>query len=466
MAKNLVLKSYQKELINFTLKTPRCGLFLPMGTGKTTIALHVVSYLKLLGKIKGKTLVLSKKKIVEHSWPQELQKWPELKTLSISVVAGDEFARKKALKKEVDIYAINYENLQWLCDIYDNNWKFTVIIADEATALSNFRLKQGGKRSQRLAKHAFSKIERFILLTGTPTANSLTKIWGMMWFLDEGLRLGRSYAAFSRRWFYKSGRFGTEIAFSHAKDEIPRVISDICVSLDNKKYFTLKEPIINKIKVELPIEAKKIYRDIQNEALSELKIQSLDGLTETFNILSKNMAVRLGKCLQASNGTIYVDETGDFREIHTVKLEALAKIINDLGDKQVLVAYHYKSDLKRLRQHFPQGKTLGEGKGVLEAWNAGKLPILFINPASDGYGLSLQDGGHVIIFFTIYWDLESHDQAIERIGAMRQAQSGYERPVFIYYILAKNTIDELVYQRLLSKRGVQAKLLKKLEFSK
>jgi SNF2 family DNA or RNA helicase len=50
-------------------------------------------------------------------------------------------------------------------------------------------------------------------------------------------------------------------------------------------------------------------------------------------------------------------------------------------------------------------------------------------------------------------------QIIERIGPMRQKQAGFDRPVFVHYIMAKNTVDDMVYERLQSKKTVQEILL-------
>lgn len=100
---------------------------------------------------------------------------------------------------------------------------------------------------------------------------------------------------------------------------------------------------------------------------------------------------------------------------------------------------------------------------TIEDWNAGKIPILLAHPASAGHGLNLQDGGNIIAFFGHWWNLEERDQIIERIGPVRQAQAGYDRPVFIYDIVAADTVDELVMARRESKRSVQDILLEAMK---
>ncbi|WP_259345132.1 hypothetical protein [Candidatus Liberibacter sp.] len=111
----------------------------------------------------------------------------------------------------------------------------------------------------------------------------------------------------------------------------------------------------------------------------------------------------------------------------------------------------------------PEGRKLDKDPKTIHDWNSGKIPILFAHPASCGHGLNLQHGGNILVFFSLWWDLETHQQMIERLGVTRQRQSGYNRPVYIYSIVAKDTIDELVEVRLKTKASVQDILLTSLK---
>ncbi len=88
--------------------------------------------------------------------------------------------------------------------------------------------------------------------------------------------------------------------------------------------------------------------------------------------------------------------------------------------------------------------------------------MLLAHPASCGHGLNLQDGGNILVFFSRGWDLEEHEQIIERIGPTRQKQAGHPRPVYIYNIVADGTLDMAVAERLATKRGVMDILLEKV----
>jgi len=94
------------------------------------------------------------------------------------------------------------------------------------------------------------------------------------------------------------------------------------------------------------------------------------------------------------------------------------------------------------------------------------VPLLFAHPASAGHGLNLAEGGNILAFFSLNWNLEEHLQIIERIGPMRQAQAGLNRPVFVHYLMARNTVDDMILERLRSKKTVQEVLLEALKRKK
>lgn len=144
--------------------------------------------------------------------------------------------------------------------------------------------------------------------------------------------------------------------------------------------------------------------------------------------------------------------------MHDVKLQVLDEIIQS-ADAPVLVAYQFISDRERILRNFRQARVLDKNPQTLADWNAGRIQVLVAHPASAGHGLNMQDGGNILVFFGLGWNLEEHDQMVERIGPVRQKQAGHDRPVFIHYILARATVDEMIRERLETKREVQDILL-------
>ncbi|HFE9865471.1 DEAD/DEAH box helicase [Acinetobacter baumannii] len=448
----------QKMIIDFILDHPRCAIYSGMGTGKTSATLTALDILNIIEP--GATLVIAPLLVANQTWPDEVKKWCHLQDVKIIPIIGKPEQRVRALKTKADIYTVNYENLPWLVSFLGTDWFFTKVVADESTKLKGFRVSQGSVRARALGKVAHTKVKRFIELTGTPSPNGIKDLWGQCWFLDRGERLGTSFTAFTDRWF-QSVSVGVDrnaiqlVPFEHSQKEIQDRLKDICISIEAKDYFDIKEPITATLEVELKGKARKLYDDMEKEMFIELS-NSVE--VEAFNAASKTI-----KCLQIASGAIYTDESGAYQAVHDLKIQALESVIEEAAGMPVLVSYHFKSDLDRLLKAFPQGRHLNKDPQIIRDWNAGKIPVLFAHPASAGHGLNLQDGGNILVFFSHWWDLEQYQQIVERIGPTRQAQAGHDRPVFIYHIVAKDTMDEVVMERRESKREVQDLLMESMK---
>lgn len=451
----MTLRPYQKSMISFVQQNKRCLLWSFMGSGKTVAMLTAVENLSVVEDIYP-ILVIAPLRVAQTTWPNEVREWSHLRHLRVSVITGSPAQRGKAVDKRADIYTINYEGLPWLVEHLGDRWPFGMIVADESTRLKGFRTRQGGKRAKALSKVAF-RSPRFVGLSGTPVSNGIIDIWGQAYFCDQGARLMRTFRAFANRWF-RSVQVGQDfraiklVPHEHSQGEIEDKLSDICLSLNAKDHFDLKDPIVNILRVTLPPAAEKMYRDMEREMYIELHD------VEAVNAASKTI-----ECLQLANGAIYTDDKGAWAPVHDMKLQALESIIEEAAGAAILVAYNFKSDLARLTQRFPQAKVLGKDPQIITDWNTGKIPLLFLHPKSAGHGLSLQHGGNILVFFGIDWNLEERLQVIERIGPVRQLQSGYDRPVFLHYIIAEKTIDEVVLARVDEKKTVLDSLMEAMK---
>lgn len=453
-------RPYGALITNHILDVVRCGVWAGMGMGKTVSTLNALDLLELAEP--GPALVCAPLRVAQSTWPDEAAKWAHLRNIAVTPIVGDVKARERAVLRAFDfsasVFTINYENLPWLMDLlgrWKRPWPFRKIVADESTKLKGFRLRQGTQRARALGRVAHKHAAHFVELTGTPSPNGLQDLWGQAWYLDQGQRLGRTFDAFRQRWFRPSfDGYGIE-PLPFAQEQIEDAMRDLCLSLDARDWFDLKEPIVNTIRVDLPAKARALYDDMEKAMFAQIGEHEV----EAFNAAAKTM-----KCLQLANGAAYVGEDGaQWAEVHDVKLQALDEAIEEAAGMPVLVAYHFKSDLARLLKAFPKGRQLDKDPQTLRDWNAGKIPVLFAHPASAGHGLNLQDGGNILVFFSVNWNLEEHQQIIERIGPTRQMQAGHDRPVFIHYILARDTVDEIVLARIETKREVQDLLLEALK---
>lgn len=460
--KKYVAKEYHNLIIDFVLEHDRCAIWASMGAGKTGAVLTVIDRQLIMGDERPK-LVLAPLLVAKTTWEDEALKWEHTRGIRVVPIVGNELERRRAMATKAEVYTTNYENIPWLVEYWGDRWPYETVIADESTKLKSFRLKQGSIRAQALAKVAHSKVRNFIELTGTPAPNGLRDLWGQVWMLDAGKRLGRTYTAFEKRWFHTTrfGDYPVPVLMDHSEKEIHTSLKDICLTINAADWVDLKEPIVVNKYVQLPNRAMELYKQMEDEFFIELEGHGIEAATA---------AVKSGKLLQLANGAIYLDpatiDDNDpravkFKEVHDGKLQALESIINEASGMPVLVATNFRSDQERLTKAFPKGRVLTSANGhvLMPLWNAGKIPLMFTHPASAGHGLNLQDGGNILVFFGLGWNLEHRLQVIERIGPMRQLQSGYNRPVFIYNIIAQDTIDELVLERMEGKKSVQDILL-------
>lgn len=438
---------------------PRCALFAKPGMGKTTMVMTFLEHLHNVWGEAAPTLVLGPKRVAQHVWTDESRKWKHLSGLDVVSMVGTQAERLAALRADVPVKTINYDNLPWLVE-HAKPWPFRTVVADESTRLKNFRLKQGGARARALGQVAHKLPDRWINLTGTPSPNGLVDLWGQTWFLDEGARLGRTFSSFEERYFawkraadaMKKGKDGVkQIILPYAHELIHEKLADICLTLDPKDWFDLKDPIPNVIRVDLPKSARALYRELEKEMF--VRLETGDEI-EAFNAASLTM-----KCLQFANGALYLEDGKTWREQHNEKLDALESLIEEQAGAPLLVAYHFKSDLARLKARFPDGLDLSIDADMAAA-KAGEGRVWFGHPAGMGHGVDgLQEHCCDVAFFGHWWDLEQHDQVIERVGPMRQLQAGKDRAVTVHYIVAHDTVDDVVMARRGGKRAVQDLLL-------
>ena len=448
-------RPWQPPALQHLAEHPRCALYLNMGGGKSATVLTTVAAADLMDE--SPVLVLAPKRVAKSTWPDEVRKWNHLSHLSVSVAVGTAEERKRALMRDADIYTANYDIVPDLVDFYGDAWPFRTVVADECTRLKSFRLRQGGKRAAALAKIAHTKVSRWINLTGTPAPNGYLDLWGSTWFLDRGHRLGRTFDAYRSRWFKPPlGQFGTWTLMPHAEAEINARIKDICITIDPRDYgLDLAEPINTVVEVELPARVRAHYKEMERHFFTEIGEHEIEAV---------HAGAKSQKLLQFTAGAVYTDaERTRWEVVHDEKIEALRSIVEEASGAPVLVAYQHRSDLPRLLKAFPGARELDDKKATEDAWNRGEIPMLLAHPQSAGHGLNLQHGGNIIAYFSLNWSLENHQQILERIGPLRQMQSGYDRPVYQYFIIAKNTIDEDVLERHASKRSIQDILLEAMK---
>ena len=456
-------RPYQLPMIDFLHEHPRSALWVPMGLGKTSATLTALNELDMIGET-NPVLVLAPLRVCKEVWPAEIRKWDHLRGMRSSLVIGNVKQRRQALAKDAKIYITNYEQIPWLVEEMGKHWRFKTIVADESTRLKSFRggfrrhyksgkifyAAAGGARARALGRLAHIRTDRFIELTGTPAPNGLKDLWAQLWFLDAGKRLGASYGAFKTRWFHQ-GYNGVLEPNATADHEIHNRVRNIAMALRAKDWFDVKDLIKIQVTVELPPGARKTYEEMQTELFTEIEKEGIE---------AANAAVMSTKCLQIASGALWMDRATDrWAPLHDAKIAALESLHEELQGAPLLVVYHWRHTKDRLLQAFPKAVAFADAPNAVKDWNAGEIDMLLVHPQNAGHGLNLQYGGHHVVFVDHWWASEEHDQVIERLGPVRQIQSGFDRPVYVYYLIAEDTLDETVMERLETKRSVQDLLL-------
>ena len=389
-----------------------------------------------------RVLVVAPLRVARDTWPTEIQKWSHLRSLTYAVAVGTLEERKAALMQRADITIINRENLQWLIDDSGFPFDFDMVIIDELSSFKNHK----AKRFKSLMK-VRPYMHRIIGLTGTPSSNGLMDLWAEFKLLDKGQRLGRFITQYRINYFIPDKRNG-EIIYSYkplpyAEDAIYRRISDITISMKSTDHLKMPELISTQYEVALSDAERDRYENLKQELILQLP----DG-----EITAANAAALTGKLSQLANGAIYSD-TGEIMEFHDRKLDALEDIIEAANEKPLLVAYWFRHDLARIKNRF-NVREIKTSRDIAD-WNAGKIPVAVIHPASAGHGLNLQAGGSTLVWFGLTWSLELYQQTNARLW--RQGQQSHT--VVIQHIITKGTIDERILKALSKKELTQSALI-------
>ena len=438
------LHSYQKYAAEFICSHPASAILLDCGCGKTVITLTAISEL-LWNRFEARKVLVICPIRVAQVWQEEAAKWEHLRGLKVVLAIGSAEDRRKALAQDADIYVINRENVQWLVD--NIAWSWDMLVVDELSSFKNHKAKRF-----RALMRVRPKVSRIVGLTGTPTGNGLMDLWAEYRLLDLGARLGRFIGGY-REEYFRPDKTNGYIVYSYkpltgAEERIYRRIADITVSIRCTDVLKMPELLSSPYEVKMSDEEMNIYRKLKNDLVLDLK----DG-----EITAGNAAALSGKLAQLANGAIYNDD-GTAIEIHSRKLDALEDIVEAQCGKPFLLAYWFRHDLDRIERKL---RSLNVGFAKIDtpesitAWNAKKIPVGLIHPASAGHGLNLQRGSNTLVWFGLTWSLELYIQTNARLW--RQGQES--ETVIIRHIVTKGTIDERIMKSLVRKEMTQDSLL-------
>jgi len=429
---------YQDRGIEWLTHRIEGALFLAPGMGKTSVVLAAFQKLQQEGLVK-RMLVLAPLTVCVTTWYAEPKKWRQFQTLKIGLAHGPD---KKAVLCDptLDIVVMNYDGLAWAAPLLQQRHHFEVIVYDELTKLKHTKSKRF-----KLIKPLLRTFKFKWGLTGTPTANGLIDLFGQVYVLDEGHRLGRYITHFRAAYFYQEAwdQFRYYIT-PEATQRLTSKLTDLAMYMDPKDYLELPGlfDVVRPVKLHNMTE----YKVLRDEFI--VKMQDT-------TITAVNAGVLTSKLRQFAGGALYLEDKTR-KEVGSDKIEALQELIEELNGEPLIIAYEFNHEVERLLKVFPDAKAIRGGMGITETksivseWNTGALNKLLIQPQAGAHGLNLQGGGCAICWFSLTYNLENYIQLIARI--YRQGQTSIVRN---YLLVAEGTIDEYLVKVLSAKNATQ-----------
>ena len=425
---------YQLAAAHALLTHRHMALHADPGTGKTAIVLMLIHELKVRDMLHP-TLVLAPLRIATEVWPDEIAKWDQFNEISYSVIQGKN--KSKASETPADLHFANIESLPWLVK---NNAlsKYRILIIDESSKFKNWSAQR-----TKILKSCISQFDRRYALTGSPAPRSLLDLFSQQYLVDKGAALGRYISHYRYEYFVDKG-FGGWPNWQlreGADDRIYKKLAPYCHRIDGDVLLGTPSMLINDIRLTLP----KKQQMSSFEALKNLHEMSL---SSSFSAADDSILAR-----REAGG---IDADGSL--IHDVKIKALEDLIAELQGKNALVFFYFRTEGKYLSKHFNAPVVMGgmsqkTTRKHLQAWCAGELPLLFLQPSTTGHGLNLQSGGKDIIWFSFTYSQDDYYQACRRIHGRQGIGARVHR------LISRGSVDVAMIASLEAKTGQQKAFL-------
>lgn len=428
------------------------------GTGKT--AVRIWAWAERRRKGGGCMLVLAPRSLLTVAWANDFKKFaPDMK---VSVATA--LNREQAFAAEADVYVTNHDASKWLVKQKAPFWKRFVngdVCADEGTAYKH-HTSQRSKAALRIFQPAKTKtFTHKSILTATPTSNGVCDIWHPVAMLDNGHRLGGSFYGFRNsvceasqigrnkdaiQWRDKDG--AEEAVFGLIDDIVIRHQFEDCVDIPQTHRYS--------VEYELTPKQRKAYDD-----MDIAKVLVLGGKKTGVTMTAVNAAAVATKLCQIASGAVYDND----RLVQVIDVSRYESII-DMAEvrKHPLVFFFWKhqrdalvaeATARKMKFAVIDGDTSDRERTAIEAvYQAGQYDVLFGHPKSLAHGWTLTAGTSTI------WSGPTHDLEWWKQGSRRQARIGQKEKTEVVVCLAKDTIEERIYNEILMpKDGRMSNLL-------
>lgn len=445
-----------------------------IGWGKTIVTLTAIEKIR---QIYGpwRTLVVSTRNIIEHTWPDEIRKWPHLRHLTYASAVG---RNREAVLARPDVLGLNFENLVWFYDLVDADptLRPEILVIDESHHMKSFsanRVKRHvgwkPKNAERKPGHVAHYKRRFAL-TGTPNPEGYADLYTQECSISSRRRLGANITMF-RRLMCRENWVGTRAQYTVdriGEQRIERALAPITFKASLNRYLDTPAPVFSTRWVPWAPGARDEYEDLERDFVLDLRQKlrtadpdaNLEGMTIDELImagidhaLAPNAGVLMSKLRQARSGFVY-DPNSNARLLtdSEAMLDALEGVVEDAAGVPLLVFTQYQAEDEMIAQRFPQA-LIGMPRS-LKDWDAHRIPMLCVHPESAGEGLNLQHGTHICVYYNMPWSYGLWKQSWGRVD-----RGGQTRQVSVIRLARPDSVDDYVWTKIILKGAKVDKFL-------
>jgi SNF2 family DNA or RNA helicase len=442
------LFDHQVHSVKFMLEHDRVFDTSDPGTGKTRV--QIETYVARRKRGGGCALVIAPKSLLQSAWQDDFRKFAPHIVTSVATAS----TREKAFAMEADVYITNTDATKWLAKQHPSFFaKFDTLIVDEIS-LFKHRTSQRSKALNKIKKH----FDHRYGLTGTPNSNTIADVWHQVFIIDDGQRLGSSFFNF-RNAVCSPKQVGPQPNMVQWVDKegselvVANLLTDITVRHKFEECIDIPENFTYVRPYHMSKKQQAAYKDMERAAITLLKNGEV--------IAAVNAASVVTKLLQIASGASYTGVEGKYALVDDSRYELICDLIEQRDNSVVFFNWQHQRD--QLIEHFKSrditytvidGKTSDKArKDAVDHFQSGFYKVLLAHPQSAAHGLTLTRGSATIWASPTY-NLEHFTQGNKRIY-----RAGQTKRTETIVILAKGTIEEDVYNKLLSKDARQASML-------
>ena len=446
----------QEEAFQFALNHPSCMLDMDMGTGKTRVAIDVAMELPDVHRI----LIVCPKAVISV-WGENLEKFRageywylwDRQTGTVAKKAQDLQEWLNRSRKFVDsepklFVVVNYDSV-WRKELGDFIYKqarFDMVILDES-----HRAKSAGSKVSKYLAMVGKQTARKMCLSGTPMANSPLDVYGQYRFLDPTI-FGTRHDIFLQKYAVMGGPDLKFIVGFKNQQELNSKFNSIA-------YHCKMSDIADRIKlpnalpptqeiVELPSKDMKVMKDLNKDFIAECN---------NGHIVINNVLVKLLRLQQICSGFCYTQDSVfddvEMQELNTAKEDALTEMLMDIDEKENVVVFcNFKHDLEAVHRAAEKNNRacfeLSGSENTLNQWKTVDGAVIAVQIQAGAEGVDMTKSNYAI-YFSIPHSLAMYNQSKARLY-----RPGQTRPVVFKHLIAKDTIDEAMYESLMKKQDI------------